>query len=265
MSDLLPEPFEYDGIQFPAIVMPNGDVGLPLRRLTIPIGLDPDAQRERVERAVWSKGRTAKMDVRLPGDDRARRHFVISHRIVPMWVAGIGTTQMKDDDARSRIERWQIEFADALYNYVFHGGAINPRATVEQLDEIDRKIRRAKDQAEFLAILRQGGVVDAGYLDACGRRLAGRVLGETPEFDPTTKPLTVSIFLESKNLTSTEIKSIASSFGKALKKLYISLFDEAPPQIEDMVGRHMVPVAQYQERHRPLFDQVYNSLVLSSA
>lgn len=128
MSDLVPDPFEYDGEEFPVVRMPNGDLGIPLRRLCVPLSLDPDAQRKLVERSAWSKGRTAKMYVRLPGDDRSRQHFVISYRIVPMWVANITTSQVKDEEGRKRTERWQVEFADALYDYVFNGGAINPRA-----------------------------------------------------------------------------------------------------------------------------------------
>lgn len=127
MSDLVPDPFEYDGEEFPAIRMPGGDIGLPLRRLTLPLNLDPDGQRKLIKRSAWSKGRTDEMYVRLPGDRQARKHFVISYRIISMWIANIGTSQMEDDAARERVERWQVEFADALYDYVFNGGATNPR------------------------------------------------------------------------------------------------------------------------------------------
>ncbi|MEV8639337.1 phage antirepressor N-terminal domain-containing protein [Streptosporangium sp. NPDC051023] len=132
MSEIVPSSFNFDGEQFPVVRMPNGDIGLPLRRLTVPIGLNPDGQRKLIERSAWSKGRTDNMYVRLPGDDRVRQHFVISYRIIPMWIANVETGRMKDQDARKRIERWQVEFADALYNYVFNGGASNPRAVAAE-------------------------------------------------------------------------------------------------------------------------------------
>lgn len=128
MSDLVPSPFAFDGENFPVFRMPNGDFGLPLSCLTAPIDISADAQRRLVERAPWSKGRTTKMVVQVPGDTQARKHFVISHRIVPMWVANITTSQIKDEEARKRIARWQVELADALYEYVFNGNAANPRA-----------------------------------------------------------------------------------------------------------------------------------------
>lgn len=128
MSDIVPGSFAFDGEEFPVVRMTNGDIGLPLRRLTLPVGLDPDGQRKLIERAAWSEGRTDNMYVRLPGDDRRRKHFVISYRIIPMWIANIESGRMKDEIARARIGRWQVEFADALYDYVFDGGATNPRA-----------------------------------------------------------------------------------------------------------------------------------------
>jgi prophage antirepressor-like protein len=187
-------------------------------------------------------------------------------------------------------QKMNVIFEDGMWELIFRSSLPGAKAIKKRVKEILREIREtgryvagpavgaqlqldrevkelqvAKGRAEVLAILRQGGVVDAGYLDACGRRLAGRVLGETPELDPLTKPLTVSIYLGEQGLTSTATRKLAGNFGKSLKAAYISMFDEEPSQIEDLVGRHTVMVAQYQERHRPLFDQVYNSLVLSSA
>ncbi len=132
MSEIVPSPFEFDGERIPIFRMPNGDVGLPLSCLTAPLDVNSDAQRRLVERASWSKGRTAKMVVQVYGDTQARKHFVISHRIVPMWVANITTSQIKDKAARERIERWQVELANALYEYVFNGQATNQRAVVAE-------------------------------------------------------------------------------------------------------------------------------------
>lgn len=75
MSDLVPSPFAFDGENFPVFRMPNGDFGLPLSCLTAPIDISADAQRRLVERAPWSKGRTTKMVVQVPGDTQARKHF----------------------------------------------------------------------------------------------------------------------------------------------------------------------------------------------
>jgi hypothetical protein len=111
------------------------------------------------------------------------------------------------------------------------------------------------DQAAALAALR--GVVDAGWLEAKARQLVGGLLGETPEHDEQSKPLTVSIFLTQKGLSDSEIRKISGPFGKRVRQRFVDVHGAEPPVIEDLVGRHMVPVRQYQERHRPLFNDVW--------
>lgn len=235
-----------------------------IRPTILGMGLDYSTQLQKLKTRSW--GRVGQNPTR-DSAGRVQEMATVDLDTWSMLLANIDENKVKES-VRDLVVRYQAESARALRKYWTEGGAINPHATPAQLESLDHEVKElqlAKGQAEFLSILRQGGVVDAGYLDACGRRLAGRVLGETPQFDPATKPLTVSMYLEGRNLTGTEIKTVASPFGKGLKKLYVSLFDEAPPTIDDLVGRHIRPVAQYQERHRPLFDQVFNSLVLSSA
>ena len=259
MTTLLPEPFEYDGIRFPTVVMPNGDIGLPLRRLAVPAGLDPDGQRKLIKSSAWSEGRTDEMYVQLPGDTQARKHFVISHRIVPMWIANIGTSQMKDDAARARIERWQVEFADALYGYVFRGGAINPRATVEQLDDIDLTIRRARERAAVLGSLK--GVVDSAWLDAKGRHVAAIALGVEPDVDPATRPLTVGEFLENRGIQGASLRSMSTRFGKKLKNLYREKYGTEPGTVDRFIDGALRSVAAYTEAHRDLFNQAWVAML----
>jgi prophage antirepressor-like protein len=130
-----------------------------------------------------------------------------------------------------------------------NGGYISPDATADQLDILAK-------QAQVLRVL--DGIVDKGWLDAKARILGARALGETPELDQATKPLTVSIYLSRKGLKGKELKAAASMFGKRLKALFVQTYGEEPPSIEDVVGRHVVNVAQYQEQHSFLFDRIWS-------
>lgn len=136
------------------------------------------------------------------------------------------------------------------------GGYISPNATAEQLDTIVK-------QAAVLQAL--NGLADPGWLDAKARVLGARALGETPELDQKTKPLTVSIYLTRRGLKGRELKAAASMFGKRLKALFVEAYGEEPPQIEDVVGRHVVNVAQYQEQHAHLFDRVWSKYYSGAA
>ncbi|MFI6697006.1 phage antirepressor KilAC domain-containing protein [Streptomyces sp. NPDC050433] len=54
----------------------------------------------------------------LPGQDRAYRQFLVHEQIVPMWLANITSSRIADPTARQNIELAQVEFSDALYEYV---------------------------------------------------------------------------------------------------------------------------------------------------
>lgn len=89
-----------------------------LGQLSQNLALDPNGQRQMIERKSWSKGRTCVTHVQLPGDVQARPQFLIHERIVPMWLANITSSRIGDPTARENIELAQVEFADALYEYV---------------------------------------------------------------------------------------------------------------------------------------------------
>jgi prophage antirepressor-like protein len=130
-----------------------------------------------------------------------------------------------------------------------NGGYVSPNATADQLDVLVK-------QAAVLQAL--NGLADAGWLDAKARILGARALGEAPELDQETKPLTVSIYLSRKGLKGKEAKAVAPMFGKRLKAAYVAAYSEQPPSVEDVVGRHVVNVAQYQEQHSHLFDRIWS-------
>lgn len=207
------------------------------------IGLDAKSQIDKLAGKSWAC--TGLVPVQL-GDQR-RTMVIADVRTFLMALATVDERRVSEA-ARPKLVAYQAEVADAIEAYWTKGGAINPRASDDQLDLIAK-------QAQVLRVL--DGIVDKGWLDAKARILGARALGETPELDQSTKPLTVSIYLSRKGLKGKEQKAAASMFGKRLKALYVQTYDEEPPQIEDVVGRHVVNVAQYQEQHSFLFDQVW--------
>ncbi|MFE9127061.1 phage antirepressor KilAC domain-containing protein [Streptomyces sp. NPDC007148] len=86
--------------------------------------LDANGQRQAIERKSWSQGRTCVTHVQLPGDPQQRPHFLIHERIVAMWLANITSSRIADPTVRENIELAQVEFADALHEYVSKRSAI---------------------------------------------------------------------------------------------------------------------------------------------
>lgn len=244
MNDLIP--FEFHGDQL-TLVDEDGKPHIILKPAIEGLGLDYWAQVRKLRERSWAT--TASKAV-VAGDGKTREMLTCDVRTFVMLLATVDENRVAKDVAPKLIA-YQAEVADAIEQYWTKGGAINPRASREQLDILT-------GQAAVLAALR--GVVDDGYLDAKGRIIAARALGETPMLDDRTKPLTVSIYLAGKGLTAGATKKVAGQFGKRLKREFTDEFGVVPPEVEDMVGRHVVNVAQYQEKHRLLFDRVWADL-----
>ncbi|WP_416477066.1 phage antirepressor N-terminal domain-containing protein [Streptomyces sp. LKA04] len=95
------------------------------------MGIDGNAQRNRIERKHWSQGWTSMTNVQLPGDVQTREHFLLHQRRLATWLGSIDTARIKDPGTRSEVEQHQTEFADALADYLTKGVAINPRTAPE--------------------------------------------------------------------------------------------------------------------------------------
>ncbi|ADD45035.1 phage antirepressor N-terminal domain-containing protein [Stackebrandtia nassauensis] len=219
----------------------DGEPVVILKPTVEEIGLDFSAQLEKLKTRSWA----VVTETLISGADG---------KIYPMVSVNLETWSMLlanvDENkvilaARPIVIAYQRESAKALRDYWTRGVAANPRYS-------------PREKAEMLAALK--GIVDSGFLEAKGRQLVGRTLGEVPEFDEQTKPLTVAMYLNSLGLKSSAIRRVQSQFGKQLKARYRDQYGCEPPQMEDLVNRHMIKVAQYQEQHRPLFDAVWRSM-----
>jgi hypothetical protein len=242
MTDLIPFDFHGDEV---LLIEEGGKPHIVLKPVLEGLGLDYWAQVRKLRERSWAT--TASKAV-VAADGKTREMLTCDVRTFGMLLATIDEKRVAKDVA-PRLIAYQSEMADAIESYWTKGGAINPRATAEELENL-------RLQASVLQALQ--GFVDSGYLDAKGRIIAAQALGETPQLDQATKPLTVSIYLTRKGLKGRELKAAASMFGKRLKALFVETYGEEPPVIEDVVGRHVVNVAQYQEQHSFLFDRVWS-------
>jgi hypothetical protein len=245
MSEIVKVPFHGDDI---LTVDVNGKPHIVLKPAIEAIGLDYFTQLAKLNGRSWAvKG----LSPSTGSDGKTYEMVTVDLRTFLMLLATIDEKRVAKDVAPKLIA-YQAEVADAVEAYWTKGVAVNPRVG-------------HKEAAEIIAIFARAKVGDAGYWDAKARQLTGRVLGETPEYDQATKPLTVSIYLAGRGVTGKDLKTLAGTFGKRVKAAYFLEHAEEPPTIEDMVGRHMVHVAQYRESHRPLFDRVWQQFYAIAA
>lgn len=250
-ADLVPVPVPGTDRQIMATLV-DGTPMVSLRHACEAIGIAFDAQRVKLNAKSWAC--VTRIVTQLDGDTQRREVAMVDRRTFTMWLATIDTKRVSAD-ARPIIEAFQAEAADALDAYFNEGGAINPRATETQLD---RLARQARAQADVLQALK--GIVDPKHLEAKGRLIVARAMGEAPEIDPQELPLYVSDYLKSKGLPTTLVEAKASGFGKRLKARYIVEHDREPEQFhQELPNGTIRKVYAYTEADRPLFDSVWGT------
>lgn len=222
-------------------VMVSGDPQVVLKPTLEAMGLDFEGQRQKLARKSWA---TTCVTPVVADDGRTRDMVTIDLDTWSMLLANLDENRVSSE-VRPMVIMYQRESARALRDYWTKGLAVNPRYSLQE-------------QAEVLTILRP--IVDAGWLETKARQVAGRALGELPEYDTATMPLTVSTYLDQLGLKRAEISKVCGKFGKSMKAAYRTRYGHEPPTMSDLVNRHMVPVAQYQEQHRPMFDEVWRSM-----
>ncbi len=116
------ELIDFHGDQLIAVVLEGDGIAIPLRMLCDRIGLDTDAQAERLRtHAVLAAGLRV-VNVEMSG--RVRSVMAIIHTKLPFWLATISPEQV-NDETRPKLIQYQTELADILAQ-LFYGEPVTP-------------------------------------------------------------------------------------------------------------------------------------------
>jgi hypothetical protein len=107
------EKFAFDGDELDVVRTEDGDVAVPLRRLCEVLGVDEEAQRQKVRAAPWA---TTSMIKAVGADGRVREMLCLHRRTIPMWAASINIGKVRDE-IRAKLVRYQCEAADVLADH----------------------------------------------------------------------------------------------------------------------------------------------------
>lgn len=249
--------FEFHGDTVTVVTNEQGSWAV-LGQLCQNLTLDPNGQRQAIERKAWSEGKTCVMHVMLPGQSRTYPQFLIHERILPMWLANVTTSRIADEGKRLKVERAQVELADALYQYVTDETrkvvpAPQPREITAAAGPVPYR-----EQAEILSILRP--VLPEAYATATGKVIMARVMGERPELESSETPLYASTFLAEKGHKPKTVAKFQSGFGSRVSNRYFKVHGRRPGKIPGPAGSRIDQVACYTEDDRPILEQVYREI-----
>lgn len=248
MTEIVRIPFHGDDV---LCVSEDGKPRLVLKPALENIGVDYWTQVEKLRARSWA---TTSQSPVVAADGKVRDMVTVDVRTFLMLLATIDEKRVGKDVAPKLIA-YQAEVADAIEAYWTQGGAINPRATEDQLAAI---AARAEAQMRVLSLM--PGIVDSRWLEGKAREVAARALGEEPEHDPAFRPLTVGDYLADRGWSAGDIRRGASSFGKRLKAAYVLEHGAPPRTAPRYVDGAQREVAVYTEADRALFDAVFSRI-----
>lgn len=257
MTDLVKIPFHGGEV---LSVLVDGTPHVALRPIIEHIGMDYSSQLRKLRRKSWATMGESPM---VGADGKTRQMVTVDSRTLLMCLATIEEHRVSDA-TRPVLVAYQSEVADILENYWQGGGAINPRATGDQLlslEEESQRLRLRMEEAEGqIRVLGAGvkvGLLNENWATAMAEHTVARVLGVEPPVDPTTKPITVSEYLEGKGISGADLRSMSPEFGKRLKAAYRSEHLQDPAKGSRFVDGATRLVAVYSGKDLPLFDAVW--------
>lgn len=221
-----------------------------LRPIVEFFGLDYSGQLQKLKAKSWA---TVENISTVGADGKTRDMTGIDRRTLGMWLATLDEKRVAEAK-RPDLCAYQEEAADALDAYFHKGGAINPRATEDQIDKV---ISEARLKIELLHAAK--GLISPDHLEARARVVLARGLGEHAELDPARTPLYAQDFLKSKNLPAERIKSVQSVFGKRVKAEYMAQYSREPQTYPlNLANGQVRMVKAYTEQDRPLMERVWS-------
>jgi hypothetical protein len=223
------------------------------------MGLDVDSQLKKLKRKSWA---TTAVTTVVADDGKAREMTAVDLDTWSMLLANIDEHRVSDE-ARPLVVDYQKKSARALRDFWTRGGAINPAASLEQvetlrsqLDGVERA-QLARERLSAMGVAKQFGLVNASYVEAMARTELARMNGEEPDIDPADITITCDEYLDGR-IAAADVASARTRLGKTVAALYRARYGGKDPQkIKRPIHGVHRDVAVYTHRDIDLFDTAW--------
>lgn len=244
-------------------VLIDAEPHVVIRSTLAAMGVDADSQMKKLKRKSW--GSTVVTTVQIPGDDQTRDVAVVDLDTWSMLLANIDENRVSEA-ARPLVIEYQKKSARALRQYWTQGGAINPAATVQQIDHLrDRldgveRARLAQERLSAMGVAKQFGLVNSSYVEAMARTELARMNGEEPDIDLADITITCDEFLTERGVSGSDLGSARTRLGKTVAALYRARYGKEPQTIKRPINGVHRDVKVYTHRDIDLFETAWAEL-----
>ena len=238
----------------------DGKPMVALKPMCEALGIDVDGQRRKLKNKTWA---VTELISATGADGKTYQMVMIDRRTMTGWLFTIDENRVAES-ARDALRAFQTEAADALDAYFHEGGAVNPHATVEQLDTIiDRAQEQKEDrldlgrrQLEFLRVAQ--GLIPTAHIEARAEIIVARTLGEVPDIAPDALPLYVYSFLKEKGCNRKFMISYSAAFGTRMRAAFEAERGYTPEKCQqEMPDGKIRGAYAYTEADRPIMEKVW--------
>lgn len=233
----------------------DGTPHILLRPAVEALGLDYSTQARKLKSRSWATVGSAPT---VAEDGKTRDMAAVPVRTFLMLLATVNENRVAED-VRPTLIAFQSETADAIEAYWTRGGAVNERASVEQvaalraeLDDVERaSVARARLDA--MAVAKQAGLVNTSYIEGMARHELARMMGQEPELDPQDITITCDEYLLERGVAQADLGSARSRLGKTVAALYRARYGQDPQKVNRPIHGVHRPVSVYTHRDIDLF------------
>lgn len=117
----------------------GGEPHVVFRPAVEKIGLSYSRQFKKIKTRSWAN---CGLKATVAEDGKIRDMVTLDTPSFLMWLATVNESRVSED-ARPTLIAYQRETSGAVYGYWTRGGALNPRATTEQTDELKRQLEES--------------------------------------------------------------------------------------------------------------------------
>lgn len=233
----------------------GGTPHIVLRPAIEALGLSFAAQFRKLSTRSWG---VVAQTATTGADGKTYEMAAVPVRTFLMLLATVNENRVAED-IRPTLVAFQSETADAIEAYWTRGGAVNERASVEQvvalraeLDDVERaSVARARLDA--MAVAKAAGLVNTSYIEGMARHELARMMGQEPELDPQDVTITCDEYLTDRGVAQSDLGSARSRLGKTVAALYRARYGRDPQKVSRPIHGVHREVSVYTHRDIDLF------------
>lgn len=146
----------------------DGHIYVSLRHLCQALGLDRYGQVQRIQRQTILDQGHYYIEIETAGGQQTANMLRVD--LVPLWLSGVSTRSLKQDEVRAKLERYQAEAAKVLWE-AFQDGRLTTQTNLDDLLHSDSPAAQAYKMAAAIMRMAQQQLLLEAQIETHARHL----------------------------------------------------------------------------------------------